>query len=141
MQNLLDNKEDRLNYLKGLIRLTISNGEIAVEQKNFFVNAAIGMELDETDRNELENCWNTSEKIKLEFSSKKVALFFIQEAVQICLVDGVYDEIEQQEIYQVGSELKICIDTIKQLEAWVKEGIAWKKRGEKLIEELSGSEE
>lgn len=140
MQNLLCNEKDKLNYLKGLIRLTISNGDIAEEQKQFFVNAANGMELDDKDKAELNKCWSATEVISLEFSSKEVSLFFIQEAIQICVVDGVYDEIERNEIYQTGAELGINADSVNQLEKWVEEGIAWRKRGEQLLKELSESE-
>lgn len=138
MQNILEKKADKLNYLKGLIRLSVCNDDISVEEKRFFLEAAANMELDEKDMAELDSCWQTTGDFPVVFSNKKVALFFLQEAVQLCEIDGNYDEIEKQEILKVGNELGLSIKEIRTIEAWVREGMEWKRRGEQLIDELAG---
>ena len=60
MQNILEKKVDRLNYLKGLIRLSVCNDDISIEEKQFYLEAAANMELDEGDMAELDECWQSS---------------------------------------------------------------------------------
>lgn len=137
MQNILEKKVDRLNYLKGLIRLSVCNDDISIEEKQFYLEAAANMELDEGDMAELDKCWQSSGDFPVTFSSKKVSLFFLQEAVQLCEIDGNYDEIEKREILKVGNELGLSTGEIRKIEAWVREGMEWKKRGEQLLDELA----
>ena len=101
------------------------------------INAAVGMKLDEDSIAKINECWNSSKKISVEFSTKITAMFFIQEAIQLCEVDGSYDEAEKNEIRNLAEELGISEEKIVAIEKWVQTGIVWRQQGEALIKALS----
>lgn len=96
MAMYIEKKNDKINYLKGLIRLVKADGIIADEEVEYINIAAVGMKLDEDSIAKINECWNSSKKISVEFSTKITAMFFIQEAIQLCEVDGSYDEAEKK---------------------------------------------
>lgn len=82
--------------------------------------------------------WNDEGECLIEFSDKANAAFFVQEAIQLAYIDGNYDEKERIMIYSLGERIGLVKDEVKRIEAWVEEGVQWKKRGEILIEEIAG---
>ena len=77
---------------------------------------------------------NRNEKPKITFETRREALYFIREAVQLCHVDQKYTESEQREVYAIAEELGIEKAAVEPIEAWVEEGMAWNARGDALLE-------
>ncbi len=137
MKSYMNSIEDKANYLKGLIRIAKADRVIDEEEKQYFKiiedNLSIPKELQES----INQGWDTDEKISLKFTSKEVLLFFIQEAIQIAMIDNNYHELEKKEIYKIGNEGDISDEAIAELEKWVKEGIEWRNKGDLIISKYS----
>lgn len=141
MVNYIETKEDKISYLKGLIRLIKCDGKVADEEVLYFKTVSESLGLDEISIDEINGCWEKDINICISFSSTLVALFFIQEAVQLCLIDDKYEESEKKEIRLIADEIKIDEKAVEAIEKWVLEGLEWKARGEALINELAEKEE
>lgn len=128
---------DKLNYLKGLIRLSKCNGEMTLEEQNYYAIAANNMGLSAEELQEINSLWTDNAPISISFTSKYHELFFIQEAIQICCIDGKYDEVEKNEIRLIAKEWGISQCDVDDIYSWVLEGIEWKQRGEELLKNIA----
>lgn len=133
----LQEKKDKIAYLRGMVRLSKIDKVVSEEESAYIEAAARGMGLTEKERAELNRLWTDDSAAELAFTSKGNAVFFIQEAIQLCSVDGHYDEQEQKEVHKIASEIGVGQADVAAIEAWTEEGILWRKRGEALIEEIS----
>lgn len=134
----LQKREDKVAYLKGMILLAKADGRIEKSEVEYINAAVVGMGLDESEKKEIDVMWNDEGECLIEFSDKANAAFFVQEALQLAYIDGNYDEKERIMIYSLGERIGLVKDEVKRIEAWVEEGVQWKKRGEILIEEIAG---
>lgn len=130
---ILNSMESKENFLKGLIRLAMLDGTVSDEEKNYFLLSAKGFGLSDESILELNKYFTGTEKINISFETKPEKLFFIREGIQICAVDGRYDEKEREEIRILSNELNISNEEVTKLENWVTEGLEWQERGNKLI--------
>ena len=137
MAMYIEKKNDKINYLKGLIRLVKADGIIADEEVEYINIAAVGMKLDEDSIAKINEGWNYSKKQVVDFSLKIKPMFFLGEPFQLCEVDGSYDEAEKNEIRNLAEELGISEEKIVAIEKWVQTGIVWRQQGEALIKALS----
>ena len=83
MKQAFTTRADRMNYLKGLIRLAKSDGRIDPTEKAYFDYIAGSLQLEKEDMQTLDTLWESDEFPVLEFSTQYDAVFFLQEAVQI----------------------------------------------------------
>ena len=74
-------------------------------------------------------------KISLAFASRSEVLCFLREALQLCMVDDEYSDAERKEIMELAQAFSIEPERVHALETWVQEGIEWKARGDKLLED------
>ena len=135
---ILQRKEDKIAYLKGMVLMAKADGKVEPEEITYINTAAIGMGLNEVEQNEISSMWESADSGSVVFSSKLNAAFFVQEAVQIAYVDGNCDEKERKLIYTLWEQVGFKTSEIAKIENCVEEGIQWKKRGEKLLEEIAG---
>ncbi len=133
-------EEERVNFLKGMVRMARIDGVVEEEERVFFRNLLIALAISEENAAKLENSLDAdmeSAEIKnylsISFNTKKQAIFFLEEAIQLCYIDGVYHEKEQKEIRLITKELNISAETLDKVEKWVQEGIAWQAKGEALL--------
>jgi len=134
IREILKTEDSKLNFLRGLIRLSKIDGNVSDEEKLFFSQTAVQLEMKEESISLLENCWLSDEKIKVEFKTKRESLFFIQQAVQLCAMDGVYHDNEIKEIKLLGNELGLLESSIEKIEIWVEDGLKWQALGEHLLD-------
>ena len=134
-------QEDKFNFVKGLIRISKSDGNIGEEEIAFMKSVAAGMGLTEENIKLLQAAAEYDlatdqgkEFFKLQFSTKYQGIFFLREAVQLCNIDGVYHDSEKDEIKIITQELNISLSTLKEIEDWVIEGMKWRERGDALLE-------
>ena len=137
MKVVFESQEDKVNYLKGLIRVAKCNGVVEQEEREYFSLIVKRFELTPETEEYLQYLWSSEEKIDISFSSRYYAAFFMQEAYQLCIVDGTFDEKEKQEIQQLGDELNISKEDQERIYSWIMEGMEWKNRGEELISEIA----
>lgn len=133
MNEILLTQEAKINFLKGLIRIGKCDGEQDEKELFFYHQATIAMGIEENEREQIDSAWNDDKKIMVEFKESKEKMFFFIQAIQLCWIDGHYTEREKQEIREIAQELGITEDAILEVETWVKEGIEWNNKGEKLL--------
>ena len=133
MEQFLGLKEDKVNYLKGLIRMAKADGKVLESEKDYYASVISGMNLSNSEVDFLNDLWESTNEITLSFTNKKEALFFIQSAIQMSMVDEEYDVTEKNEIRKIADELNVESTVVCAIEAWVEEGLAWRKKGEDLI--------
>ena len=138
MKEVFKTQEDKVNYLKGLIRVAKCNGIVEPEEMEYFSLAAKKLKLDQESSSYIESLWHTKEKTDICFSSRYLAVFFMQEAFQLCIVDGTFDAEEKLEIAQIGDELGISKEDRERIHSWIMEGMEWRRRGEELVDEIAG---
>lgn len=140
MKTIYESMEDRVNYLRGLIRIAKCNGVVEPEEREFFSLAAKGLELESDTVEKIEQLWSSEEAIPVSFSTRYHAVFFVQEALQLCIIDGSFDEEEKHEMELICDELRIQRQDFHKILSWIMEGMAWKKRGEELMSEIAKGE-
>lgn len=139
LKSMYPSVEDRLNFMKGLVRISRADSKITVEEETFFLSAANGLELPGDRILELQVALkDSSVPLPVALSTKKQALFLFKEALQLCHIDGEFTDTERAEVERLGAELSIAPSEIDAIEAWVLEGMDWTKRGNQLLQELEG---
>ncbi len=133
-------EEERVNFLKGMVRMARIDGVVEEEERAFFKNLLIALEISADNSAKLENALDANMEsaevksfLSVSFTTKKQAIFFLEEAIQLCYIDGIYHEKEKAEIRLLTNELNISTDTLDKVEKWVQEGIAWRAKGESLL--------
>lgn len=134
IKEILQTKEARISFLKGLIRLANADRVVDESEFAFYRQAAIALELDEEEILELEKVKGEGHEIMLDFGTDREKMFFLIQAVQLCWVDNNYSDVEQEELRNICREISITEKALKAVEAWVQEGVEWNKRGEALLE-------
>lgn len=139
--DILNSEKARICFIKGLINLSkaqeMSQGQtnISDEELGMLRNSMAALKIPEDVQINLEQSIYSKENIvDIEFDSKRQALFFLREGLQICYVEGNYYDAEKAMIKAISHRLGVSDDSLKQLEAWALEGIEWSRRGDKLLE-------
>lgn len=133
INEILTTTEAKHSFIAGLIRLAKVDGIIDEEEFTFFQQAAYGIGLDSNVVQELSALKDSDAKIEINFKTNKEKLFFLIQAVQLCLIDGNYSDIEKKELRNICTEVGISHGSLCEIENWAYEGIAWNKRGEELL--------
>lgn len=134
IKEILQTKEGRISFLKGLIRLANADGIVDESEFAFYRQAAIALELGEEEILALEKVKSEGQEITLAFETDREKMFFLIQAVQLCWVDNNYSDAEQEELRNICREITITEKALKAVETWVQEGVEWNKRGEALLE-------
>lgn len=133
LKSILKTESARINFLKGLIRLSKCDGNNSEEELQFYFYAAKALELNEQQIHELESDWHSKNILDISFETSEEKMFFFIQAIQLCWIDNRYTDIEKAEIRVLANLLGISLDAIQQVETWVHEGILWNKAGDKLL--------
>ncbi len=133
LKSILKTEDARINFLKGLIRLSKCDGKSSEEELQFYFYAAKALELNEQQIHELELAWKSDDKLEISFETSEEKMFFFIQAIQLCWIDDSYADVERTEIRELANTLGISLDAIQQVENWVHEGILWNKAGDKLL--------
>jgi len=136
-EDILKTGDAKKNFIKGLIRLAKVDGIIDQEESQYFMSAAYALGLNSEQVAEVNNCIMSSNIINVEFDSTEEKILFFREGIQLCAIDESYDENERAEIRVMAAQMNISEDTIRSIETWVDEGMAWKKQGDELIVQYS----
>ena len=141
IMEILNSDESRMHFIKGLINLSkaqeirAGKNTISDEELSMLRNAMIALNIPEDSQKALESSIYSNENIiDIEFESKKQALFFLREGLQICYVEGQYYVEEKEMMGEMAKKLGVSEEKLEQLEKWVLEGIEWVHRGDKLLE-------
>lgn len=133
IMEILQTREARINFLKGLIRLAKADGIVDEKEFAFYQQAAISLQLGEEEILTLDKIKSEEHKIALDFETDREKMFFLIQAVQLCWMDDNYSEAEQKELRTICQEIAISEEALKAVEVWAQEGVEWNKRGETLL--------
>lgn len=133
INEILTTTEAKYSFIAGLIRLAKIDGIVDDKEFIFFQQAAYGIGLDSGVIEKLSALKESDTEIKIDFRTNKEKLFFLIQAVQLCLIDGSYSDVEKNELRNICAEMGISHDSLVKIENWACEGIAWNKRGEELL--------
>lgn len=128
---------DKTAYMNGMVRLTKADGAVVDEERVFILNAAQGLGLATEQIADLDSRFTSPDKERVMFTNRGSAAFFIQEAIQLCMVDGQYDDNEKQEIRNIAEENGLNESDVTVFEEWIQEGLAWRSRGEALVQAIA----
>lgn len=133
INEILTTNEAKQAFIAGLIRIAKTDGIIDEREAAFFQQAAYGIGLDDIAVRQIDELRKNSEKIEISFKTNTEKNFFLIQAVQLCLIDGTYSEVEQKELRDICIEIGSSLNTLEEIEKWAYEGIDWNKRGEDLL--------
>lgn len=128
---------DKTAYMNGMVRLTKADGAVVDEERVFILNAAQGLGLATEQIADLDSRFTSPDKERVMFTNRGSAAFFIQEAIQLCMVDGQYDDNEKQEIRNIAEENGLNESDVTVFEEWIQEGLVWRSRGEALVQAIA----
>lgn len=134
IDEILKTEAVKRDFLIGLAYLSKVDGVVDESEKAFFLNAAASLQLSEESLNEINLCWTNDIMPELNFDTKKQKLFFLTQAIQLSSIDNVYSEEEKGFVHESALKLDISKESVEKIENWVKEGIEWQNRGNKLLE-------
>lgn len=134
IKEVLQTREARVNFLKGLIRLAQADGIVDENEFVFYRQVAVVLELGEAEVESLEKLKDETNEITFHFETDREKMFFLVQAVQLCWVDNDYSDTERNEIRDMCQEMGISVEALEKVEQWVSEGMEWNKRGETLLE-------
>lgn len=135
INKILSEKEDKINFLKGLIRLSKCDGINDDSEIVFYHHVANSLGLSIEDLVHINDAWEREySSIEIVFTNSTAKMFFFIEAIQLCWMDGEYQAVEKQEVRLMAQALNISEAAIQRVELWVEEGMAWNKRGEELLD-------
>lgn len=132
-REVLKTSDAKKNFVKGLIRLAKADGVISQEEQQYFVAAAANIGLSTEEIAEVNDCIVTRDTVQVQFDSDAEKLLLFREGIQLCAIDGHYDENERTEVRLMATELGIPENSILRIEEWVQEGMTWKRRGDDLL--------
>lgn len=127
--DILKTRNAKVNFLKGLIRVSMSDGVVPDVEKEFYRKSAYGLGLDDEAVAEIEN----SDYKEIVFETTEEKMFFFIQAIQLSWIDNDYCEAERKEIRKLADELEISVESIEKVEKWVEEGMEWNKKGDELL--------
>lgn len=133
LDDVLLTVDAKKNFMRAIIRIAKSDGKICEKEKEYVRGTVDSLGLPCSIKEELEKCWN-DDNISVEFETLKEKIFTIMQIVQLAWIDGEYAIDEQAEVRRLATDLGISANTIDSVEAWVREGMQWVKRGEALLE-------
>ena len=134
IKEVLQTREARVNFLKGLIRLAQADGIVDENEFVFYRQVAVVLELGEAEVESLEKLKDGINEITFHFETDREKMFFLIQAVQLCWVDNNYSDMEREELRDMCQEMSISVEALEKVEQWVSEGVEWNKRGEALLE-------
>lgn len=127
--DILKTRNAKVNFLKGLIRVSMADGVVPDIEKEFYRKSAYGLGLDDEAVAEIEN----SDYKEIVFETTEEKMFFFIQAIQLSWIDNDYCEAEKNEIRRLADELEISVESVEKVEKWVEEGMEWNKKGDELL--------
>ena len=129
INEILTTEQSKINFLKGLIFLSKIDGNTDENERLFFTNASLSLNLTQESLKELDKCWTIEKPIAPNFETNKEKIFFFIQAIQLCNIDSTYTIEEKNLIRSYANSLNFSLDFILKIEDWVERGLKWQKEG------------
>ena len=139
MSYLADTNEDeRVAFLKVLVRLAKIDGNIDSEEKDFIKNLGMIFQVPSDRYDEIKNVGNDEDVIKAvkAIRSRKTALELIKEMCLLANSDSDLSDKETLLIGKVGQAMGVELEKIEQISQWVIDRIIWLEEGKIIFEKV-----
>lgn len=127
---------EQLMVCKALAAMMGSKGELSEEEVNFVAHAAFEMALSPEENEQVQAVLKEGGEydgfIK-DVSSKPMRTFLFRRVVAAVLLDDEVDDAEKAVIDSTAKAFGYDDTLVEEYLAWMKEGIAWEKRGAELM--------
>lgn len=129
--------EDKLIFVKTLVRLADADGNIDEGEKEFITKLFKVFGLSETLADEIK-ATTDEEVIKLtaNISSRQVAMELIKEMCMLANSDGDLSDREIVFIGKVGLAMNLELEKVEQISQWVIDRIVWLEKGKIIFEKI-----
>ncbi len=128
--------EDRVPFAKFMAYIAQVDGKVTLDEKQAIDSFIFAWCLDEAAVKKIYHVMEHGATVKdltSEFKNRKSCYLLIQELITLASFDGNYEKNEQRAIQEIASLCSISKPRVKQIEKWVSDGIAWRKKGVVLI--------
>lgn len=130
---------EQLMVCKALAAMVRSSGEVNEEEVSFVAHAAFELALSQEDNDAVQQVLKEGgdygEIIK-GVTSKTMRVFLFRRVVAAILLDEQVDDDEQAVINTTSEAFGFDGKLVGDFVGWMKDGIAWEKRGAKLMAKL-----
>lgn len=139
MSYLADTNEDeRVAFLKVLVRLAKVDGNFDSGEKDFIKNLGMIFQVPSSRYDEIKNVSNDEDVIKAVkvIRSRKTALELIKEMCLLANFDSDLSDKETMLIGKVGQAMGIELEKIEQISQWIIDRIIWLEEGKIIFEKV-----
>lgn len=127
-ERMISTPEEKEMLMVGLTRVMYADGILTDTEEMFIKKLAVGLNLDNYNVSK-----EYAEDKNIKFNDTETCMYFLTQAVQLCYIDGSYDQIERKELLKICGEMGISEEALLKVEEWVEEGIEWNNRGMELL--------
>ena len=126
---------ERLPFIKLLVHLAMADGAMAPEELLVIEQAATDLRVDFSPVFDIGTDYSSDLATLLKaFGSPQSRHVVIMELVRLSHADDQYSVEEQEQISAIAAQVGVTKARLAEVEAWVAEGVAWRKRGQALIQ-------
>ncbi len=130
---------EQLMVCKALAAMMGNKEELSEEEVNFVAHAAFEMALNAEDSEQVQAVLKDGgeyDSFVKEITSKPLRTFLFRRVVTAVLLDEQVDDAEQAIINSTAKAFGYDDALVEEYLGWMKEGIAWEKRGAELVAKM-----
>lgn len=132
------NEDERVAFLKVLVRLAKTDGNIDSGEKDFIANLGMIFQVPASRYDEIKNVGDDEEVVKAvkAIRSRRTALELIKEMCLLANSDSDLSDKETLLIGKVGQAMGVELEKIEQISQWVIDRIIWLEEGKIIFERV-----
>lgn len=132
------NEDERVAFLKVLVRLAKADGNIDSGEKDFIANLGMIFQVPASRYDEIKNVGDDEEVVKAvkAIRSRRTALELIKEMCLLANSDSDLSDKETLLIGKVGQAMGVELEKIEQISQWVIDRIIWLEEGKIIFERV-----
>lgn len=130
---------EHLTVCKALAAMLKQKGEISEEEVTFVAHAAFELRLSPEENEEVQRVLqegDSFDELIAQVTSRPMRTFLFRRVVAAVLLDDEIEESEQELINRTATAFGYDDELREAFVAWMKEGIAWEKRGAALMSRM-----
>ena len=128
-----------LNACLALAAMIRDHGTPSPDEVRFVAHAAIELGLDQQDNERVQQTLKDGgdfESHLAEITSRAMRLFLFRRLVSAVLLDEQINDSERAYISKAAEAFGFVPATVDEYLAWMRDGLAWEKRGAELVQRL-----
>ncbi|MGE4297701.1 MAG: hypothetical protein AB7E47_06700 [Desulfovibrionaceae bacterium] len=126
---------ERLPFVKLLVHMAMADGAIAPEELVVIEQAATDLQVDFSPVFDIGTDYTSDlSSILAAFTSPQSKQVVLLELVSLSHADEHYSAEEREQVGVIAGMMGVAKARLEAVEAWVAEGVAWRKRGRELVQ-------